>query len=151
VRIELELNGTPRTLEVRADEMLLEALRREGLRSVRATCGIGACGACTVLLDGETASACLLLAPLADGRRVETVEGLADDPVQRAFDEVVAYQCGYCTPGMILTARRLLEREPRPSADAVRHALSGNLCRCGCYPKIVQAVLRAAEPTEREA
>jgi aerobic-type carbon monoxide dehydrogenase small subunit (CoxS/CutS family) len=145
VRIEVTLNGAPRALEVRADEMLLDVLRGCDLRSVRETCGIGACGACTVLVDGRTVSSCLLLAPLADGARIDTVEGLDGDEVQRAFDEVVAFQCGYCTPGMILTARALLERDPRPDADTIRHALNGNLCRCGCYPKIVRAVERAAE------
>jgi aerobic-type carbon monoxide dehydrogenase small subunit (CoxS/CutS family) len=144
VQIELELNGAAAQLEVGSDEMLLDVLRREDLRSVRATCGIGVCGACTVLLDGHPVSSCLLLAPLAGGRRVQTVEGRGDE-LQQAFDELVAFQCGYCTPGMILTARALLEREPAPDAEQIRHALNGNLCRSGCYPRIVQAVLRAAE------
>jgi aerobic-type carbon monoxide dehydrogenase small subunit (CoxS/CutS family) len=151
MQIAVTLNGQERGLEVRSDEMLLDVLRREGLASVRATCGIGACGACTAVVDGRTVSTCLLLAPLAAGAAIETVEGLDDDPVQRAFDDVVAFQCGYCTPGMILTARALLDREPRPSAGTVRHALAGNLCRCGCYPKIVQAVLRAADLRTEEA
>jgi aerobic-type carbon monoxide dehydrogenase small subunit (CoxS/CutS family) len=116
MRIAVTLNGAARTLEVRTDEMLLDVLRREGLASVRATCGIGACGACTAVLDGGTVSTCLLLAPLADGAAIETVDG-----------------------------------EPHPTAAAVRHALAGNLCRCGCYPKIVQAVLRAADLRAEEA
>jgi aerobic-type carbon monoxide dehydrogenase small subunit (CoxS/CutS family) len=117
--IDLVLNGRRTTLEARSDEMLIDALRREGLLSVRATCGIGVCGACTVLLDGEPVSGCLTLAPQAAGRKVTTVEGL---------------QCGWCTPGFVLTVKAM-----RPGED-VREALGGNLCRCGCYLKIEEAV-----------
>ncbi len=146
MRLRLELNGEACELEARPDESILDVLRRErGLLSVRETCGIGVCGACTVLLDGEPVSGCLLLAPLADGREVITVEGLGGEhPVQRAFAEAHAFQCGYCTPGMVLTAKRLLEESPRPTEAEVREAMSGNLCRCGSYVKIVDAVLRAA-------
>jgi aerobic-type carbon monoxide dehydrogenase small subunit (CoxS/CutS family) len=146
VRVRLGLNGEACELEARADESILDVLRRErGLLSVRETCGIGVCGACTVLLDGEPVSGCLLLAPLADGREVTTVEGLGGEhPVQRAFAEAHAFQCGYCTPGMVLTAKRLLEESPRPTEVEVREAMSGNLCRCGSYVKIVDAVMRAA-------
>ena len=146
MRLRLELNGEACELEARPDESILDVLRRErGLLSVRETCGIGVCGACTVLLDGEPVSGCLLLAPLADGREVITVEGLGGEhPVQRAFAEAHAFQCGYCTPGMVLTAKRLLEESPRPTEAEVREAMSGNLCRCGSYVKIVEAVLRAA-------
>ena len=142
----LRVNGKQREVEARSDATLLELLRGElGLVSVRETCGIGVCGACTVLLDGEPTSACILLAPLAQGREVTTIEGLGGDhPVQRAFRETHAFQCGYCTPGMILTAKRLLEENAHPSEDDVRLAMSGNLCRCGSYMKIVDAVLRAA-------
>jgi len=146
VRLRLELNGEACELESRTDESILDVLRREcGLFSVRETCGIGVCGSCTVLLDGEPVSGCLLLAPLADGREVMTVEGLGGEhPVQRAFAEAHAFQCGYCTPGMVLTAKRLLEESSRPTEAEVREAMSGNLCRCGSYVKIVEAVLRAA-------
>ena len=146
MRLRLELNGEACELEARPDESILDVLRRErGLLSVRETCGIGVCGSCTVLLDGEPVSGCLLLAPLADGREVMTVEGLGGEhPVQRAFAEAHAFQCGYCTPGMVLTAKRLLEESPRPTEAEVREAMSGNLCRCGSYVKIVEAVLRAA-------
>jgi aerobic-type carbon monoxide dehydrogenase small subunit (CoxS/CutS family) len=146
VRLRLELNGEACELEARTDESILDVLRRErGLLSIRETCGIGVCGACTVLLDGEPVSGCLLLAPLADGREVVTVEGLGGEhPMQRAFAEAHAFQCGYCTPGMVLTAKRLLEESPRPTEAEVREAMSGNLCRCGSYVKIVEAVLRAA-------
>ena len=146
MKVVVRVNGEARELETRPDESILDVLRRElGLLSVRETCGIGVCGACTVLLDGEPVSGCLLLAPLADGREVTTVEGLGGDhPVQRAFTEAHAFQCGYCTPGMVLTAKRLLEESPRPTESEVRAAMSGNLCRCGSYVKIVDAVLRAA-------
>jgi aerobic-type carbon monoxide dehydrogenase small subunit (CoxS/CutS family) len=146
VRLTLRVNGAKREVEAGAGESVLTVLRRElGLASVRETCGIGVCGACTVLLDGLPMSGCLLLAPLAEGRELTTVEGLGGDhPVQRAFARAHAFQCGYCTPGMILAAKRLLEENPSPSEGDVRLALAGNLCRCGCYVKIVEAVLAAA-------
>jgi aerobic-type carbon monoxide dehydrogenase small subunit (CoxS/CutS family) len=133
--IDVVLNGRPAALEARADEMLIEPLRREGLLSVRATCGIGVCGACTVLLDGEPVSGCLTLAPQAEGREITTVEGLDEgDPVVRAFNEAHAFQCGWCTPGFVLTVKAM-----RPGDD-IKEALGGNLCRCGCYVKIEEAV-----------
>jgi len=146
VKLRVRINGAGHELEARTDESILDVVRRElGLLSVRETCGIGVCGACTVLLDGEPVSGCLLLAPLADGREITTVEGLdGDDPVQRAFSDAHAFQCGYCTPGMILTAKRLLEETPQPAEEEVRVAMAGNLCRCGSYLKIVEAVLQAA-------
>ena len=144
--MRLLLNGRPAELEAGSDEMLLDVLRREAdLKSVRATCGIGVCGACTVLLDGDPVSACLLLAGQADEREVTTVEGLpAGDPVPAAFAEERAFQCGWCTPGMVLTASSLLRERPDPSEAQIAEALGGNLCRCGCYPKITGAVRRAA-------
>ena len=143
--MRLVLNGEPRELDARTDEMLVDLLRRNGLLSVRETCGIGVCGACTVLVDGDAISGCLFLARAAENRDVTTVEGLGrDDPVQRAFSAAHAFQCGYCTPGMVLTAKRLLEESSRPTEAEVREAMSGNLCRCGSYVKIVEAVLRAA-------
>ena len=147
MRIVLTVNGEAVALDARPDEMLLDLLRREvGLRSVRATCGIGVCGTCTALVDGRPVSTCLLLAPLAEGREVTTVEALGGaDPVQRAFVEAHGFQCGYCTPGMILTAKSLLVDNPRPSDEEIRLALAGNLCRCGCYVKIADAVRIAAE------
>jgi aerobic-type carbon monoxide dehydrogenase small subunit (CoxS/CutS family) len=137
VTIELVLNGRRETLDARADETLLTVLRRQGLLSVRETCGIGVCGACTVLLDGEPVSGCLALAPQAEGREITTVEGLDEaDPVLRAFDEAHAFQCGWCTPGFVLTAKAM-----RPGDD-IRRAIGGNLCRCGCYMKIEEAMRR---------
>ena len=143
--VELLLNGRRAELEAGSAETLLETLRREGLLSVRATCGIGVCGACTVLLDGEPVSGCLALTAQVAGREVTTVEGLAPaDPVPAAFAEARAFQCGYCTPGMVLTASSLLRESPKPSDDEIAAALGGNLCRCGCYVKIAEAVKRAA-------
>lgn len=145
MRVALRLNGQSVELECEPDEMLLEVLRREGFGSVRATCGIGVCGACTVLVDGQPLSGCLTLAPLLDGREVMTVEGLGGaDPVQRAFLDAHAFQCGWCTPGFVLTAKALLAENPDPSEAEITEALGGNLCRCGSYVKIVDAVRRAA-------
>ncbi len=146
MKLALHVNGGSHRIEARADESLLVVLRRElGLASVRETCGIGVCGACTVLVDGLPMSGCLLLAPLAQGRELQTVESLGgDDPLQRAFAAAHAFQCGYCTPGMVLAARRLLEENPSPTEEDVRLGLAGNLCRCGSYVKIVEAVLLAA-------
>jgi aerobic-type carbon monoxide dehydrogenase small subunit (CoxS/CutS family) len=151
VRIELQLNGAPAELECEADEMLMDVLRREGLASVRMTCGIGVCGACTVLIDGEPLSGCLTLAPQVDGRDVTTVEGLGGaDPVQRGFIDAHAFQCGWCTAGFVLTAKALLAEKPNPSQQEIVEALGGNLCRCGSYVKIIDAVRRAAsEAPER--
>jgi aerobic-type carbon monoxide dehydrogenase small subunit (CoxS/CutS family) len=146
VKLRFTLNGEEAEIEARADESVLATLNRMGIASVRETCGIGVCGACTVLVDGAPISGCLFLAPLAEGRELTTVEGLGGDhPVQLAFAEAHAFQCGFCTPGMILTAKHLLEENPQPSEEEVRLALAGNLCRCGCYVKIVDAVLKAAE------
>jgi aerobic-type carbon monoxide dehydrogenase small subunit (CoxS/CutS family) len=145
VRVDLQLNGRPAVLDCEADEMLIDVLRREGLGSVRATCGIGVCGACTVLVDGQALSGCLTLAGQVQGREVTTVEGLGGtDPVQRAFVEAHAFQCGWCTPGFVLTAKALLAENPDPSEEEIVEALGGNLCRCGSYVRIVDAVRRAA-------
>jgi aerobic-type carbon monoxide dehydrogenase small subunit (CoxS/CutS family) len=145
VNLELRLNGRPVDLECEPDEMLVDVLRREGLASVRVTCGIGICGACTVLVDGEPLSGCLTLAPQVEGREVTTVEGLGGaDPVQRAFVDAHAFQCGWCTPGFVLTVKALLAETPDPSEHEIVEALGGNLCRCGSYVKIVEAVRAAA-------
>jgi aerobic-type carbon monoxide dehydrogenase small subunit (CoxS/CutS family) len=145
VRVELTLNARPAVLECEPDEMLADVLAREGLTSVRVTCGIGVCGACTVLLEGEPVSGCLTLAAHAGGREVTTVEGLGGaDPVQRAFVDAHAFQCGWCTPGFLLTAKALLQGNPHPSDEEIAEGLGGNLCRCGSYVKIIDAVRRAA-------
>jgi aerobic-type carbon monoxide dehydrogenase small subunit (CoxS/CutS family) len=144
MNVSLTLNGRPATLSARTDEMLLAALRREGLLSVRETCAIGVCGACTVLLDGEPVSGCLTLAAQVEGRAVTTVEGLGGDALQRAFADAHAFQCGWCTPGFVLAAKRLLELNPSPSDEEIAEGLGGNLCRCGSYVKIADAVRRCA-------
>jgi aerobic-type carbon monoxide dehydrogenase small subunit (CoxS/CutS family) len=146
VKISCTVNGRPVVLEAQADEMLLEVLRRElQLRSVRASCGMGVCGACTVLVNGEPISTCIFLAPLAEGSAILTVEGLdGQDRVLQAFEEEHAFQCGYCTPAMILTCKALLEENPHPTVPEIKESLGGNLCRCGCYVKIIKAVQRAA-------
>ena len=144
MKVELILNGRAATLEARSDEMLLGALRREGLLSVRETCAIGICGACTVLLDGEPVSGCLTLVGQVAGREVTTVEGLGGHPVQRAMAEAHGFQCGWCTPGFVLAAKRLLELNPSPSDEEIAEGLGGNLCRCGSYLKINDAVRRCA-------
>jgi aerobic-type carbon monoxide dehydrogenase small subunit (CoxS/CutS family) len=142
MKLTLTVNGRTAEVDARSDEMLVAVLRRElGLLGPRETCGIGVCGACTVLVDGEPISGCLLLAPLAHGRAITTVEGLGGEhPVQQAFARSDVFQCGYCTPGMILTASHLLEENPRPTDEEIKAALAGNLCRCGCYTRIVDAV-----------
>ena len=147
--ITLTVNGQERELRVNDADTLLEVLR-DGLKlwSVRESCGVGACGSCTVLLDGRPVSACLLLAARVDGCSVETVEGLAGDdalhPIQQAFLEHDAAQCGYCTPGFIMATKALLAEHGEPSDDRIRDYLSGNLCRCGGYPNIMRAVRAAA-------
>jgi aerobic-type carbon monoxide dehydrogenase small subunit (CoxS/CutS family) len=146
LKVAFTVNGQAVEVEARPDEMLLGVLRREmDLTSVRQTCGVGVCGVCTALLDGEPISTCILLAPLAEGREITTVEGLGESHlVQEAFVEAEAFQCGYCTPGMILTAKRLLEEDPHPSKEKIKTYMGGNLCRCGCYAKIEDAVHLAA-------
>jgi deazaflavin-dependent oxidoreductase (nitroreductase family) len=150
----MRINRQMVELDARADEPLLFALRRAGFRSVRLTCGIGVCGACTVLMDGTPMSSCLVLTPAAAGFDITTAEGLRDDdPVAAAFDKAIAFQCGYCTPGFVLAARALLAEVPRPTDEDIKEALAGNLCRCGSYLKIVSAIHVAAasmaEPSTR--
>ena len=150
MKIHVRVNAQPVELESRTDETLLSALRGAGFRSVRLTCGVGVCGACTVLIDGSPMSSCLVLAPVAAGAEITTAEGLADDdPVALAFQEANAFQCGYCTPGFVLTARALLAEVHDPSDEEIRHALAGNLCRCGSYVKIARAVRLAATAIKR--
>ncbi len=148
MRLELTLNDRAVQVECEPTDMLLDVLEREGYTSARATCGIGVCGACTVLLDGETVSGCLTLAPQADGRAVTTTEGLsAADPIVRAFADARAFQCGWCTPGFVLAAKELLAERAGGdplSDEEIAEALGGNLCRCGSYVKIADAVRRAS-------
>jgi aerobic-type carbon monoxide dehydrogenase small subunit (CoxS/CutS family) len=151
MRIAFVLDGAPAELEVGEDQMLVEALRAAGRLSVRETCGIGVCGACTVVVDDEPVSACLMLAAQVDGRSVTTVEGLPeDDPVLQAFTRTHAAQCGWCTPGMVLTVKAMLADDPRIDRDRAAEGLGGNLCRCGSYSRILDAVQLAAELTPKE-
>ncbi len=147
--IRFTLNGAPVSAEVAPHHNLVEMLRQNfNLFGVRESCGQGLCGCCTVIVDGRAVSSCLYLASFADGAVVETVEGLGTgdtlDPVQEAFIEAGAFQCGFCTPGFVLMAKQLLERNPDPDDEEIRHYLSGNLCRCSAYPEIIAAVKLAA-------
>jgi aerobic-type carbon monoxide dehydrogenase small subunit (CoxS/CutS family) len=151
VTVRMLLNGREAAVECEPTDMLLDVLRDEGLTSVRETCRIGVCGACTVLLDGEPVSGCLTMAAQVHGREITTVEGLGGThPVQRAFVEAHAFQCGWCTPGFVLTAKRLLEENAAPSDAEIAEALGGNLCRCGSYVKITEAVRRAGAAMDEE-
>lgn len=148
--IEFRVNGRRVNLEVDSSERLLDVLRwRLGLTGTKDGCGKGDCGACTVIMDGQTFNACLVLAVQADGRDVITIEGLGQadklHPLQEAFIEYGAIQCGFCTPGMLLAAKALLDRNPHPSREEIQWALSGNLCRCTGYLQIVEAVEASAE------
>jgi aerobic carbon-monoxide dehydrogenase small subunit len=149
VRIAVTVNGERRETDVWPGESLLTTLRdRLGLPGSKNACEQGECGSCSVLLDGGLVCSCLVLAAQADDREVVTVEGLATDgrlhPVQEAFAETGAVQCGFCTPGFVVAAADLLRRTPDPSADEIREALSGNLCRCTGYQKILDGVRRAS-------
>ena len=149
VEITLEVNGTPRSCSVEPRLTLADCLRHElGLTGTHLGCEGGNCGACTVLVDGASVRSCLMLAVQAQGTRVQTVEGLAGrsglHPLQEAFRRNHGLQCGYCTPGMLMTALELLAENPRPSESDVREALAGNLCRCTGYDGIVASVLAAA-------
>jgi len=147
--ISLKVNGLERSAEVEPRLTLLDLVREQfGLTGAKLGCDIQVCGTCTVLLDGKPVSACSFLAVDADGREILTVEGLSANgklhPVQEAFMEFGALQCGYCTSGFILTAKALLDECPRPSEEQIRDYLAGNFCRCGCYQEIVQAVKNVA-------
>lgn len=148
-RISVTVNGEEQTLDVEARTLLVYLLREDlGLTGTNVGCDTSSCGACTVLLDGQSVKACTVLAVQADGASVTTVEGLANGdwhPIQKAFHEKHGLQCGFCTPGMMMAAVGYLSENPSPSADEVRLALEGNLCRCTGYQNIVDAVLAAAD------
>ncbi len=148
MKIQFYLNGEPHYVDSEAGASLLSVVRRLGTASVRSGCEVGDCGSCTVLLDGRPVRACITFAAKAQGREVTTVEALGtmDDlhPIQQAFLDTGAVQCGYCTPGMILVAYELLSRIEQPTAEEIRDAMAGNLCRCTGYSKIVDAVQLAA-------
>lgn len=148
-KIRLQVNGKVETVTVPAHRTLLEALRGAGHVDVKCGCEKGDCGACAVLVDGVAVDSCLTLAWTAEGKDITTAAGLgtsqAPHPLQKAFMDSGAVQCGYCTPGMIIAAKSLLDRSPSPSEDEIRVALSGNLCRCTGYVKIFEAINQAAE------
>jgi carbon-monoxide dehydrogenase small subunit len=150
--VTITVNGVPRTAEVEPRTLLVHLLREHlNLTGTHVGCDTSNCGACTVWLDGEAVKSCTLLAVQADGREVTTIEGISENgdlhPMQRAFHEHHALQCGYCTPGMVMTAIKLLEANPAPTDEEIRHGLEGNLCRCTGYENIVAAVRAASGVT----
>ncbi len=150
VLVNSTINGDQYEFVCEPDETLLDALRdRVGMTGVKEGCGTGDCGACSITLDGALVCSCLVLGAEAEGRKIETVEGMSDGdklhPLQTKFLEHAALQCGVCTPGFLIAAKALLEKNPDPSEEQVRYALAGNLCRCTGYDKIVRAVLAAAK------
>jgi aerobic-type carbon monoxide dehydrogenase small subunit (CoxS/CutS family) len=139
---EIRVNGGTYALDAPDERTLAEALREDlGFTGTKIACGEGHCGACTVLLDGEPVLSCITLAATVGEREVTTIEGLRDHPLVEAFVKADALQCGFCTPGQIVSASVLVRENPEPTRDDVRHALAGNLCRCGAYPKIEEAVI----------
>ena len=147
--VSLTINGDPQTAMVKANTVLVNLLREEyDLTGTKKGCELGDCGSCTILLDGRPVNSCLVLALEADGSEIVTVEGLTErgelDRVQQAFLDKAAVQCGYCTPGMILSAKALLDRNPDPTEEEIREAIAGNLCRCTGYVNIVRAIKAAA-------
>ena len=155
VRVALNVNGESREALVAVHKTLLEVLREDlGLTGTKHGCELGECGTCTVLMDGAPVLSCLALPVECQGREIKTVEGMATGgelhPLQQAFAELGAAQCGYCTPGILLTAEALLEETPVPTRDEIRHALAGNLCRCTGYTKILEAVELAALRMRRQ-
>lgn len=150
LKLRIKLNGTWREVETRPDRILLDLLREDlGLTGTKRGCDEGECGACTVIIDGKAVASCLLPALKADGAEILTVEGMAQagqlHPLQQTFWEEGAVQCGYCTPGMLLSAKALLDENPEPQVDQIKTAISGNLCRCTGYSKIIRAIYKAAE------
>ena len=150
MKIEITVNGRKRSFDVEPNTLLLNLVRDNlHLTGAKYGCGVGECGACTVHLDGEPVLGCMVLAVDADGRRVETIESIAEGgklhPIQESFIEEGAVQCGFCTPGFIMTAKKLLEENPEPTELEIRDYLRGNLCRCTGYINIIKAVQKAAE------
>lgn len=144
-KIVLHINDEDYEVEVEASRLLVDAIREDlGLTGTKKGCEIGVCGACTVLLDGKVVSSCLMLAAHAVGKKITTIEGLTKNgelhPLQKAFIDHGAFQCGFCTPGMILTSKAILDENPHPTEEEIREGLNGNLCRCTGYVKIVDAV-----------
>ena len=155
VHVSTSVNGDPVEYVCPADESLLDVLRdRVGLTGVKEGCGTGDCGACSITLDGTLVCACLVLGAEAEGRKITTIEGMADGeklhPLQRQFIDNAALQCGVCTPGFLVAGKALLDDNPDPTIEEIRYALAGNLCRCTGYDKIVRAVQAAAKDLRRQ-
>ena len=139
---DLVVNGQRYESRAEVGQTLLETLREElGLTGTKIACGEGHCGACTVLLDGVPSLSCITLVHAAEGRELTSIEGLRDHPLVGAFVRADALQCGFCTPGQIVSAAALVARRPQPTREEIRHAMAGNICRCGAYPKIEEAIL----------
>ena len=152
--IRITVNGKPYELSVRPHATLLEVIREDlGLTGTKEGCGVGECGACTVIMNGTSVNACLVLAAQADGKEITTIEGLAKgdklDPIQEAFYEIGGLQCGFCTPGMIMATRALLAEKPEPTDQEIRKGLEGNFCRCTGYTKIFESVREASRKSRR--
>ena len=153
VKVNMFVNGKPVSLEVKPYARLLDVLREDlGLTGTKEGCGVGECGACTVIVDGETVNTCLTLAASMDGKHITTIEGLMENeklhPIQEAFIKHNALQCGFCTPGLIMSAKALLDSNPHPSTEQIKVAISGNLCRCTGYEQVVDAIKEVAEKSK---
>jgi carbon-monoxide dehydrogenase small subunit len=154
--MKFSINGVPYEVEVDHRRTLLEVLREDfGLLGTHRGCDIGQCGACTVLIDGKPVNSCLVLAVRVQGKEITTIEGLAEGdklhPVQKAFVETGGIQCGFCSPGMIMVSKAFLDKNPHPTEEDARKAISGNLCRCTGYYQIAEAVMKAAKEMSKEA
>jgi carbon-monoxide dehydrogenase small subunit len=150
MKLCFELNGRNIECEAKENQVLLDLLRVDlGVTSVKKGCESGECGACTILLDGKPVTSCMILAPQVEGRKVTTLDGLLDEPrmekLRQAFLEGGAIQCGFCTPGMLISAYALLKENPKPTADEVKKAIEGNLCRCTGYVNIIKAIIHASQ------
>jgi carbon-monoxide dehydrogenase small subunit len=149
-QVRLTANGTLHELSIKPWETLIDVLRDNlGLTGTKEGCGLGECGACTVIMDGQAVNSCLVLAAEADGKQITTIEGLANGdklhPIQEAFIEHGGLQCGFCTPGMIMSAKALLDENPHPSEEEIRRGIAGNFCRCTGYTKIIESIEAAAK------
>ncbi len=154
LKLKLRVNDNLHELEIEPHDTLSDVLQKKlGLTGVRLSCGKGECGACTILLDGKPVAACMMLAMQAEGGEILTIEGLGTydnlHPIQEAFVEEHGFQCGFCTPGVILSTKSLLETRPESNPSEIAMSLSGHICRCGAYPKIIKSVQRAAEKLEK--
>ncbi len=152
-QIEIKVNGVMHGIDVQPWDTLLDVIRDKlGLTGTKEGCGLGECGACTVIMNGKTVNSCLVLAVEADGKQITTIEGLAEGnklhPIQQAFIDLGGLQCGFCTPGMIISAKAMLDENPNPTEEEIRRGISGNFCRCTGYTKIIQSIQAAVPKKE---